>query len=205
MLQLCWNWGLSREEAGNSALENLLLLWPSSSTLAAYIGNFPAFCREENVPQWHPVLWDVRAVAMLGTSSRKGAQVQALTSWVGLTRTAVLPASSTVCQQKSTAGVLDGWSLTLTIPYSYGVNQHFASSLLLCSPDSIALEIKGDNHLSMSYFLQSGRPTSWAQVRGSWSINSLCFCTLLQPFPPNKVALGWGSIFVTAHVTKAML
>lgn len=125
-------------------------------------------------------------------SINKGAQVQALTSWVGLTRMALLPASSTACQQMSIAGVLARWTLTSTILYSYSVNQHFASSLLLCSPDSISLETKGDNHLSMSYFLQNGRPTSWAQVRGSWSINSLCSCTLLWPLW-NKVALGWGS------------
>lgn len=121
----------------------------------------------------------------------KKAQVQALTSWEGLTKMAVLPASSTACQQKSTAGVLARWSLTLTILYSYGVNQHFASSLLLCSPDCIALETKGDNHLSMTYFLQGNRPTAWAQVRGSWSINSLCSCTLLQPFPPVKQGGCW--------------
>lgn len=66
---------------------------------------------------------------------------------------AVLPASSTAWQQKRTAGVLARWDLTSTILHSYGVNQHFASSLLLCSPDGMALETKGDNHLSVSYFL----------------------------------------------------
>lgn len=204
---VCWNWGMSREEAGHSALENLLLLWPSSSTLAAYIGNFPAFWTRRKHATVTFCLMRCESCSHVRNSINKGAQVQALTYWVGLTRMAVLPASSTACQQKSTAGVLARWSLTLTILYSYGVNQHLASSLLLCSPDSITLETKGDNHLSMmSYFLQSGRPTSWAQVRGSWSINSLCSCTLLRPFPPVKEGGSWMGIkyLLQPKVTKAL-
>lgn len=139
-------------------------------------------------------------------SNNKGAQVQALTSWVGLTRMAVLPASSTACQQKSTAGVLARWTLTSTILYSYGVNQPFASSLLLCSPDCITSETKADNHLSMNYFLQSGRPTSWAQVRGSWSINS----SFLHPSVTLSTSetmwlLDGYQVFVTACVTEVLL
>lgn len=121
----------------------------------------------------------------------KGAQVQALTSWVGLTRTAVLPASSTTCQQKSTAGVLARWSLTSIVLYSYGVNQHFASSLLLCSPDSITLETTGDNHLSMSYFYKVADQLPehrWVAVDPLTPCVPAPFC---DPFHLwNKVALG---------------
>lgn len=127
----------------------------------------------------------------------KGAQVRALTSWVGLTKPAVLPASSTACQQKGTA-VLARWSLTPTILYSYSVNQHFPSSLLLCSSDSITLETKGDNHLSM---IPPLLPTTWETSILSTGerqlINTLIPCVpapFCDPFHLwNKVALGWGS------------
>lgn len=188
---VCWNRGMSREEAGNSALENLLLLWPSSSTLAAYTGNFPAFWsrRKDATVTFCLMRWE--SCSHVRNSISKRAQVQALTSLVGLTRMAVLPASSTACQQKSTAGMLARWSLTLTLLHSYGVKQHFASSLLLCSPDCITSQIKGDKPLSMTYFPEGGRPTAWAQVRGSWSINSLYTCILLQHFPSVKQGGCW--------------
>lgn len=187
---VCWNRGMSREEAGDSALENLLLLWPSSSTLAAYIGNFPAFWSRKKRATVTFCLMRFESCSHVRNSINKRAQVQALT-WVGLTRMAVLPASSTAWQQKSTAGVLARWKFNLDCSPFIRVNQHFASSLLLCSPDCSTLETKGDKHLAMTYFLEGSRPSAWAQVRGSWSINSLWSYTLLQPFPPVKEGGCW--------------
>lgn len=138
-------------------------------------------------------------------SNNKGAQVQAPTSWVGLTRMAVLPASSTACQQKSTAGVLARWTSTSTVLYSYGVNQPFASSLLLCSPDCITSETKVDNHLwTTSYKVADQLPEHrWEAVDPFNSLFQHPSVTLSTC--ETRWLLDGYQVFVTACVTEVLL